>query len=116
MSVRMLDEFCHGLMDDEAPRERLRPNDMARQFVDFFGLSAFPRMDEIASLLERAGVGTAVCSRLPEGLRGIHTGTKNGHYLIEYDARRLEGRAGAHCIPRDLRDRQEAASGTSIPR
>ncbi len=91
MSVRMLDEFCHGLMDDEAPRERLRPTDMARQFVDFFGLSAFPRMDEIASLLERAGVGTAVCSRLPEGLRGIHTGTRNGHYLIEYDAADWKG-------------------------
>ena len=83
MNKGMLDEFCHVLM---AHRSRsLQPTDVAREFVDFFGLSAFPRMEEITALLDTAGVGAAVCSRLPGGIRGVHTGTKNGRYLIEYN-------------------------------
>ena len=85
MNGVMLDEFCHGLMEDGAPRGKLLPADLAREFVDFFGVSAFPRLEEVVALLDRAGVGTAVGSHLPDGFRGIHTGTKNGRYLIKYD-------------------------------
>ena len=85
MNGVMLDEFCHLLMNGGTPG-RLLPTDVAREFVDFFGLSAFPRMDEIKALLNRAGVGAVVYSRDTGGLRGYHTGTKNGRYLIKCDA------------------------------
>ena len=86
MSRGLLDGFCHGLVDGGAPRGRLHPADVAREFVDFFGLSAFPRMEEIAALLGRAGVGVAASPSLHDGLRGIHTGTRNGPYIIRYAA------------------------------
>ena len=85
MNKGMLDEFCHVLMAQAGRSRSLQPTDVAREFVDFFGLSAFPRMEEITALLDTAGVGVAVCSRLPGGVRGVHTGTKNGPYLIEYN-------------------------------
>ena len=81
-----LNEFCHALVNGENLRGRLLPTYVAREFVEFFDLSAFPRMEELTELLKRAGVGTVVCSRMLGGLRGYHIGTKNGGYEIEIDA------------------------------
>ena len=90
MSVVTLDGFCHGLMNGGAPVGRLHPAEVAREFVDFLGLSAFPDMDEIKTLLERAGVATVVLSHDTGGLRGYHTGTKDGVYEIVIDASESE--------------------------
>ena len=85
MSRATLDGFCRLLVDGGAPRVRLHPTAIAREFVDFFGLSAFPRMDEIETRLTGAGVATVVYSSDMRGLRGYHTGTRSGGYEIVID-------------------------------
>ena len=67
-------------------------------------------MEELVGLLNRAGVRTALCTHLPKGCRGVHTGTKKGSYLIEYDAFDWE-RAQEHTVLHEaLRDRQGEAT------
>ena len=85
MSRATLDGFCRLLVDGGAPGVRLHPTAIAREFVDFFGLSAFPRMDEIETRLKGAGVATVVYSSDTRGLRGYHTGTRSGGYEIVID-------------------------------
>ncbi len=80
-----LDGFCRLLVDGPAPRVRLHPTAIAREFVDFFGLSAFPHMAEIETRLKGSGAATIVYSSDTRGLRGYHTGTKNGGYEIVID-------------------------------
>ena len=84
-TTTLLDDFCHRLMEEVVPSKGLHPAVLAREFVEFFGISTFPHMEEIAAQLKRAGVRTVECTQLRE-LRGFHTGTKKGSYLIEYDA------------------------------
>ena len=91
MSGATLDGFCRLLMDGRAPRANLHPTAIAREFVDFFGLSAFPDMNEIKTLLERAGVATVVRSHDTRGLRGYHTGTRHGGYRIVIDDSEWDG-------------------------
>ncbi len=79
-------EFCRRLVEGASPAGRLQPAEVAREFVGYFGLSTFPKMEEIIALLRRAGIETAPCTNLPHGLRGVHVGIKNGPYFIEYDA------------------------------
>ncbi len=81
-----LDGFCHHLMDEECTRGSLHPARVARAFVNYFGLSAFPNMEEIRTMLRRASIGTVVPARETGGLRGYHLGTRDGSYLIGYDA------------------------------
>ena len=91
MSGVTLDGFCRSLMDGGAPSGSLRPAAMASEFVNYFGLSAFPCMEEVTALLGRAGVRVVVRSRETGGLRGYHTGTKDGIYEIEVDASDWDG-------------------------
>ena len=86
MNGTTLDSFCRRLMEGGSPSGRLQPVAMAREFVDFFGVSAFPHMGELTALLNRAGVKTTVHSCEASGLRGYHTGTSNGGYRIAIDA------------------------------
>ena len=86
MSAITLDGFCHHLVNGRGPGGRLYPAPLAGEFVDFFGLSAFPRMEEIKTLLERHGVATIALSHEIRGLRGYHTGEKGGVYQITLDA------------------------------
>ena len=81
-----LDDFCRHMMNGGTPDVRLHPTAIAREFVDYFGLSAFPDMDEIRTLLERVGVEVVVRSHDTGGFRGYHTGTKDGDYSIVIDA------------------------------
>ena len=85
MSDVTLDGFCRHLMNGGAPDGKFRPASMAREFVDFFGLSAFPDMDEIKTLLEEAEIATVVLSHDTRGLRGYHVGEKHGGYGIVID-------------------------------
>ena len=86
-----LNDFCHHLMEGGARGGRLQPTVIAREFVDYFGLSAFPRMKEIRALLKRAGIQTVVRRRENGRLRGYHVGTKGGDYCIEIDATDWDG-------------------------
>ena len=82
----LMANFCRALMEKENPPKRLSPVFLADAFVDFFDLSAFPRMEEITGLLRNAGVEIAVRPNLDNGrMRGVHTGTKNGPYVIQLD-------------------------------
>ena len=90
MSGVTLDGFCRLLMDKGAPGGRLRPDTLAREFVDFFGMSAFPHMDEITALFEEAGVGTVRLSHDTGGFRGYHKGTMADGYEIVIDASESE--------------------------
>ena len=91
MNRATLDDFCHLLTDGGAPNGKLHPPAIARQFVDYFGFSAFPDMDEIKTVLEGAGVATVVLSHDTRGLRGYHTGEKGGIYEIVIDASEPKG-------------------------
>ena len=102
MSRATLNGFCRLLVDGGPPGGRLHPTAIAREFVDFFGFSAFPRMDEIETLLRGAGVATVVYSSDMRGLRGYHTGTRSGGYEIVIDKSRIERDPGAHGAPRSL--------------
>ena len=86
MSAITLDGFCHHLVNGRGPYGRLYPAPLAGEFVDFFGLSAFPRMEEIKTLLERHDVATVSVSHDIRGLRGYHAGEKGGRYRIVLDA------------------------------
>ena len=82
----LLGDFCRALMERDDPPKRLSPVFLADAFVDFFDLSTFPRMEEITTLLRRSGVGIVVRSNLDNGrMRGVHTGIKNGPYVIQLD-------------------------------
>lgn len=89
-TTALLDDFCHRIMEQVIPSKGLNSTALAQEFVAFFDLSTFPRMEEITAQLRRAGVRTTECSQLRD-LRGYHTGTKNGDYLIEYDASDWDG-------------------------
>ena len=91
MNELTLDDFCHHLISVGTPDVRLHPTAIAREFIDFFGLSAFPDMAEIETLLERADIATVVRSRDTRGLRGYHTGTKDGGYIIVIDDSEWDG-------------------------
>ena len=91
MNELTLDDFCHHLISGGAPGVRLHPTAIAREFIDFFGLSAFPDMAEVETLLERADIATVVRSRDTRGLRGYHTGTKDGGYIIVIDDSEWDG-------------------------
>ena len=97
MSRDQLTAFCHWYMDDAETAGTRSPTVLARAFVDFFGLSGFPRLATITALLQRAGVARAVSAHLPDSLRGLHVGTGNGGYLIQYQAAEWPG-AQEHTI------------------
>lgn len=121
-----LDGFCHRLAADRLRHRKLHPAAMAGEFVDYFGVPPFPRMEEITGLLDRSGIGKVVLSRETGGLRGYHVGTRDGGYLIHVDA--SEGRVGqehtalheAYEVVRerlhDLHPRIGLASGISLCR
>ena len=91
MSDVTLDSFCRHLMNGGAPNLRLHPTAIAKEFVDFFGVSAFPDMDEIKSLLEEAGVQVVARSHDTGGFRGYHVGEKQGDYQIVIDESEWDG-------------------------
>ena len=91
MSCTTLDDFCMSLTRGRTPPNRLQPAEVARRFVGFFGLSPFPRMEEMVRVLRKAGIETVADANLDRGLRGIHLGTSRGAYVIRYDASESNG-------------------------
>ena len=89
--VRTLDDFCDELMRDDSLSQRLEPEGLATDFPRFFGLSARPKLDELAEVFERAGIGKVSPARLPGALRGIHYTLSDESYAIHYQEDQWEG-------------------------
>ena len=88
---RTLDDFCDRIMADDDPIGRLEPEGLAAEFTDYFRVPLRVPLDDLAVLLECAGVGDVSERRLDGGLRGIHYIQPDGTYAIHYLAGQWEG-------------------------
>ena len=75
--------FCRDPREDDNPGKPLDPEQLAARFVDHFGVSAFPTLEELTGLAHRAGFGTVQEGKM-DGLRGAHIGQPGGEYHIYY--------------------------------
>ena len=82
--------FCRHLLDDDPCRTPLEPEGMAAAFVDYFGLSARPTLEELTALAQRAGFGE-VREEQMDGLKGAHVGQPGGEYHIYHREDLWEG-------------------------
>ena len=78
-------------MADDHPIGRLEPEGLAAEFTDYFRVPLRVPLDDLAVLLECAGVGDVSERRLDGGLRGIHYIQPDGTYAIHYLAGQWEG-------------------------
>ena len=76
------EEFCRTLLDDH-PQKALDPETLAARFVRYFDVPARPSMEQLKSLLKRAGFGEVSGSRHMD-TKGIHFSSPNGSYDIHY--------------------------------
>ena len=81
MMTQTLGGFCRALLDDDPHRQALDPEQLAARFVDHFGLSARPTLEELTDLAQRAGFGTVREGQM-DGLKGAHVGQTGGEYHI----------------------------------
>ena len=89
--TKTLDDFCDRIMADDDPIGRLEPEGLAAEFTDYFRVPLRVPLDDLAVLLECAGVGDVSERRLDGGLRGIHYIQPDGTYAIHYLAGQWEG-------------------------
>jgi hypothetical protein len=82
--TKTLGSFCHNFLEDEGIDKPLNPEGMAGRFVDYFGLSVRPTLDELTGLLEEAEFGTVYGLPLEDGLKGAHFGDPGNGYDIYY--------------------------------
>ena len=80
---RTLHGFCRWLLESLPLRRTLNPEWMAAAFVDYFGVSCRPTLEELTLLLKRAGFGH-VTGRHLESMKGIHYSAPGGGYHIHY--------------------------------
>ena len=90
MMEKTLGGFCRDLLDDDNPGNGLGPERLAAAFVDYFGLSARPTLEELTALAERAEFGTVQEGQM-DGLRGAHVGQPGGEYHIYHREDLWEG-------------------------
>ena len=92
MTTNTLGGFCRDLLDvdEDLSGHALDPEAMAARFVDHFGLSARPTLEELTALAERAGFGTVWDGHM-EGMKGAHIGQPGGEYLIYHREDLWEG-------------------------
>ena len=83
--------FCRELRRDECPGARLEPERLAADFARNFDVPLRVSLDDLAVLLENAGIGTVFGGWLQRGLRGIHYSQPDGSYAIKYEERQWEG-------------------------
>ena len=100
MMEKTLGGFCRDLLDDDYPGEPLDPEQLAAAFVDYFGLSARPTLEELTGLAERAGFGTVQDGKM-EGLKGAHLGQPGGEYHIYHREDLWEG-SKVHTVLHEL--------------
>ena len=75
--------FCRDLMEDLEQGKPMDPETVAARFVDRFGVSSRPNLEELTALARRAGFGE-VLERKMDGLKGAHIGQPGGEYHIYY--------------------------------
>ena len=90
MTTKTLGGFCRDLLEELEQGIRLDPEQLAARFVDYFGLSTRPSLEELTALAERAGFGTVQEGRM-DGLRGAHIGQPGGEYHIYHREGLWEG-------------------------
>ena len=90
MMTKTLSGFCRHLLDDDPCRQALDPERVAAAFVDYFGLSARPTLEELNALAQRAGFGE-VREEPMDGLKGAHVGQPGGEYHIYHREDLWEG-------------------------
>ena len=78
-------------MQDDCPGGMLEPERLAAEFTRHFDVPLRISLDDLAVLLENAGVGTVSGARLPNGLRGVHYSLPDGSYAIKYRKDQWEG-------------------------
>ena len=100
MMEKTLGGFCRDLLDDDNPGKPPDPEQLAAAFVDYFGLSARPTLEELTDLAERAGFGTVQEGQM-DGLKGAHIGQPGGEYHIYHREDLWEG-SKAHTVLHEL--------------
>ncbi len=100
MMENTLGGFCRILLDDDPCPQALDPEQLAARFVDYFGLSARPTLEELTDLAERAGFGTVREGQM-DGLRGAHVGQPGGEYHIYHRDDLWEG-SKAHTVLHEM--------------
>ena len=90
MTTKTLGGFCRDLLDDDNPGKPLDPEQLAASFVDYFGLSARPTLEELTALAEQAGFGIVQEGKM-DGLKGAHVGQPGGEYHIYHREDLWEG-------------------------
>ena len=88
---KTLDDFCDRIMADEHPIARLEPEGLAAEFTEYFQVPLRVSLEDLAVLLECAGVGEISERPLAGGLRGVHYTQPDGTYAIHYLAGQWEG-------------------------
>ena len=91
MTDMTIDGFCGELLRDECPGASLEPERLAADFARTFDVPLRVSLDDLAVLLENAGIGTVSGARLKRGLRGVHYSLPDGSYAIQYEERQWEG-------------------------
>jgi len=91
MTDPTIDGFCGELLRDDCPGARLEPERLAVDFTRRFRVPLRVSLDDLAVLLENAGIGTVSGARLKQGLRGVHYSLPGGGYAIQYEERQWEG-------------------------
>ena len=91
MTDMTIDGFCGELLRDECPWARLEPERLAADFTRRFQVPLRVSLDDLAVLLENAGMGPISGARLEDGLRGVHYSLPDGTYAIQYHEGQWEG-------------------------
>lgn len=100
MMEKTLGGFCRDLLDDDPYGQAVDPERLAARFVDYFGLSARPTLEQLTALAERAGFGKVQDGKM-DGLRGAHVGQPGGEYHIYHREDLWEG-SKAHTVLHEL--------------
>ena len=100
MMENTLGGFCRDLLDDQPYGQAIDPEELAGRFVDHFGLSPRPTLEELTDLAQRAGFGTVREGKM-EGLKGAHLGQPGGEYHIYHRDDLWEG-SKAHTVLHEL--------------
>ena len=86
-----IEDFCRELMRDQCLDRMLEPEGLAADFTCHFQLPLRIPLDDLAVLLESAGIGMVAGRRLKKGLRGVHYLQPDGSYAIHYEEDQWEG-------------------------
>ena len=57
MMTMTIEDFCDELMRDDRPMQRLEPEGLAADFAHYFRVPLRVSLDDLAVLLESAGIG-----------------------------------------------------------